>query len=306
MAFHPLLAATALLPMIASYPIAVAQQSGTEATAIEVMDTARDLHDRMTVPVRIGNKGPFQFMIDTGAERTVLARDVATRLGLVTSGQALLVTVAGSQQVDLVDIDEINLGRRSFYSLTAPLLEGQDIGADGIIGLDGLQSQRVLLDFDKNTMAIGDARDLGGNDGFEIVVTARRRSGQLIMTNAMIDGVATDVLIDTGADSSIGNRALQRALARKRAPETTQLVSVTGQKITADIGMARMLKVGGLTMTNTELVFADAPPFENLKLTRRPAMLMGMNQLRLFHRVAIDFASRRILFDLPTNTLLAM
>ncbi len=306
MAFHPLLAATTLLPMIATYPIAVAQQSAPEASSIEVMDTGRDLHDRMTVPVHIGDKGPFRFLIDTGAERTVLARDVAARLGLVTSGQGIVITVAGSQQVDLVDIDEINLGRRSFYSLTAPLLEGQNIGADGIIGLDSLQSQRVLLDFDKNTMAIGDAGDLGGNRGFEIVVTARRRSGQLIMADAMIDGVATDILIDTGADSSIGNRALQRALSRRHQGETTQLVSVTGQKITADIGMARLLKVGRLNMTNTTLLFADAPPFESLNLTRRPAMLMGMNQLRLFHRVAIDFASRRILFDLPENTLAAM
>jgi hypothetical protein len=30
---------------------------------------------------------------------------------------------------------------------------------------------------------------------------------------------------------------------------------------------------------------------------------MGMSQLRLFHRVAIDFSTRRILFDMPENAL---
>ncbi|MFX9093446.1 hypothetical protein ABTN25_20120, partial [Acinetobacter baumannii] len=82
------------------------------------------------------------------------------------------------------------------------------LGADGIIGLDSLQGQRVLLDFRAGRMAIGEVADLGGTRGFEIVVQARRRSGQLIMTDAIIDGVKTDIIIDTGSDTSIGNRAL--------------------------------------------------------------------------------------------------
>jgi predicted aspartyl protease len=261
----------------------------------------------MTVPVRIGTQGgtqgPFEFLVDTGAERTVLARDIASRLGLRASGQGLLIGIAGSQAVDLVEIDEINLGRRSFYNLSAPLLEGRNIGADGIIGLDSLQGQRVLLDFDKRRMMIGDAAALGGNRGFEIVVQARRRSGQLILTNALIDGVRTDIVIDTGSDTSIGNRALQKALARRHRGETTQLQSVTGQSITADIGLARTVKLADMTMSNTMLVFADAPAFEKLDMVKRPAMLMGIGQLRLFHRVAIDFSTKRILFDLPDSTL---
>ena len=124
------------------------------------------------------------------------------------------------------------------------------------------------------------------------------------MTNAIIDGVKTDIVIDTGSDTSIGNRALQRALARRRKSETTRLQSVTGQTIMADISLARELKLGSMTMTNATLVFADTPAFAKLGLEKRPAMLMGMNQLRLFHRVAIDFATKRILFDMPLGTSL--
>jgi predicted aspartyl protease len=268
---------------------------------IDVVKTDIDRHDRMTVPVRIGKAGPFDFLVDTGAERTVLARDIAARLRLPTSGTGLLIGIAGTQSVDLVEIDEINLGRRSFYGLTAPLLDGSNIGADGIIGLDSLQDQRVLLDFDKKRMTIGDAMQLGGSRGFEIVVQARRRSGQLIMTNALIDGVRTDIVIDTGSDTSIGNRALQKALAKRHRGETTELQSVTGQTIVADIAMARTLKLGTMTMSNSMLVFADTPAFEKLEMVKRPAMFMGMNQLKLFHRVAIDFSTKRILFDLPDS-----
>lgn len=271
---------------------------------VDVVGFARDQHNRMTVPVRIGSKGPFEFLIDTGAERTVLARSVAARLGLEPTGRGTLIGVAGTQSVDLVEVDEINLGKRSFYSLTAPLLEEEWLGADGIIGLDSLQGQRVLLDFRAGRMAIGEVADLGGTRGFEIVVQARRRSGQLIMTDAIIDGVKTDIIIDTGSDTSIGNRALQKALSRRHKSEQTQLLSVTGQSITADIGMARQLKLGQLTVNNTALAFADAPPFERLGMVKRPALLLGMTQLRLFQRVAIDFAARRVLFDIPADAVL--
>ncbi|WP_421854280.1 aspartyl protease family protein [Novosphingobium sp.] len=273
--------------------------------AIDIVKTDIDRHDRMTVPVRIGHNGgqagPFDFLVDTGAERTVLARDIAQRLRLPTTGQGLLIGIAGTQNVDLVEIDEINLGRRSFYGLTAPLLDGYNIGADGIIGLDSLQDQRVLLDFDKKRMSIGDAAQLGGSNGFEIVVQARRRSGQLIMTNALIDGVRTDIVVDTGSDTSIGNRALQKALAKRHKGEMTELQSVTGQTIMADVAMVRTVRLGTMTMSNSMLVFADTPAFEKLELVKRPALFMGMNQLKLFHRVAIDFATKRILFDLPDN-----
>jgi predicted aspartyl protease len=272
---------------------------------IDIVKADIDRHDRMTVPVRIGHNGgqagPFDFLVDTGAERTVLARDIATRLQLPMSGKGLLIGIAGTQNVDLVEIDEINLGRRSFYGLTAPLLDGYNIGADGIIGLDSLQDQRVLLDFARKRMTIGDAIQLGGSRGFEIVVQARRRSGQLIMTNALIDGVRTDIVIDTGSDTSIGNRALQKALARRHKGETTELQSVTGQTIIADLAMAKTVKLGTMTMSNSMLVFADTPAFDKLELVKRPAMFMGMNQLKLFRRVAIDFSTKRILFDLPDN-----
>ena len=273
--------------------------------ADDVLDGRGDGHDRMTVPVRIevrsGTHGPFAFLVDTGSERTVIARSVAQAAGLVPVEQAVLVGVAGYSQVDLVMVDTIDLGRRSLYGVKSPLLDAHDIGADGIVGIDGLQGQRVLLDFDHKRMAIGDARTLGGNTGYDIVVTARRKSGQLIMTDADIDGIATQVVIDTGSDTSIGNAALERALSRRGGTETVQLRSVTGQNATARLGLAHALNLGGMTLRNTMIAFVDAPPFARLGLRGRPALLLGMAQLRLFHRVAIDFATRRILFDTPAE-----
>jgi predicted aspartyl protease len=292
----------ALFLAAAAFPQTHASSGAQEAAQIEVVTTATDEHNRMTVPVRIGDRGTFHFVIDTGAQNTVLATSVAAQLALVPGGRATVIGVAGRQSVDTVQIDEIGLGRRSYYGLTAPLLERSDIGADGIVGIDSLQDQRVLLDFGRNLIAIGDAASLGGNSGYEIVVRARRKSGQLIMTNAKIDGVHVDVVIDTGAETTIANRALQRALSQRNVREQALLTSVTGQQVSADVGYGGQLKIGDLRISNVLLAYTDAPPFEYLQLNRRPAILLGMREMRLFKRVAIDFAARKVMFDLPRGS----
>ncbi|MDE2619627.1 MAG: aspartyl protease family protein [Sphingomonadales bacterium] len=291
----PLLAAVLTTPMLRA---GAAQDSGET----EVITLAPDSAERMTVPVRIGEAGPFHFLLDTGAQNTVVSRDLAARLKLPADRSATLVGVAGTLAVQTVQLDEVGLGRRSYYGLTAPVLEQRHIGADGIVGLDSLQDQRVLIDFRKRLIAVSDARGVGGNAGYEIVVTARSRSGQLIMTDAVIDGIRTAVVIDTGAEGSIGNLALLRAMGRKGAAlQPTALGSVTGQTLPAELALARRLTIQQLNLDNVLIAFADAPPFAHLGLDRRPAMLLGMRELQAFARIAIDFRTRRILFDLPDS-----
>jgi len=68
-----------------AYPMPMGQsvQPGSLTKAgSEIVDIDEDRAQRMTVPVSIEGRGPFSFVIDTGAERTVLSRKIATRLAL--------------------------------------------------------------------------------------------------------------------------------------------------------------------------------------------------------------------------------
>jgi hypothetical protein len=209
--------------------------------------------------------------------------------------------IAGVHNVATAQVESIDIGPRSFYDLTVPLLEGGNMGADGILGTDSLQHERVLLDFARNTIQIGSARELGGRQGFEIVVQAKRKSGRLILTNATIDGVRVDVVIDTGASGSVGNFALQRALAHKARPRAMlrgTLSSVTGHDLPVELGMANKLELNGIAVTNVLVAYADAPAFGELKLNKRPAIFLGMRELRAFKRVAIDFSTHKVLLDI--------
>ncbi|MBB4860701.1 putative aspartyl protease [Novosphingobium chloroacetimidivorans] len=290
---------TAALALLIADPLILgAQQSPPTAPAedTDLIEAARDRVERMIVPVAVQGSGPYSFLIDTGSQRTVLSTAVATRLALTQGPSVRIVGVAGVNQVATAHVDEIAFGQQLVAGLTVPLLEDRHMGADGIIGTDSLQGQRVVLDFVRETIAIGTPREIGPASGYDIVVRARRRSGRLILTNALIDGVRVDVVVDTGAQGTIGNRALQRAL-RKKSAGVGSLASVTGQTLLADFGVARKLKLDTLEVSNVTIAFADAPAFAGLKLAEKPAIFLGMREMRSFRRIAIDFASRKVFFD---------
>ncbi|KHK90516.1 aspartyl protease family protein [Novosphingobium malaysiense] len=281
--------------ILGSNPQAISEETDPDG---ETLQGQADRDMRMTVDVAVQGSGPYRFLIDTGSQRTVVSTALAGNLGLALGPRVKIVGMAGRDQVATAKVSSLDIGSQSVYGLTVPLLDDAHIGADGIIGTDSLQDQRVLLDFTKNTITIGDRHHLGGNQGYEIIVRARRRSGRLIMTNARIDGIHVNVVVDTGSSTTVGNRALQRALRDRQVGQAT-LSSVTGHTLAADMGLAKELHVDGLYIENVLIAFADAPAFAELKLDKRPAIFLGMRELRVFNRIAIDFTSRKILFDLP-------
>ena len=79
------------------------------------------------------------------------------------------------------------------------------------------------------------------------------------------------------------------------------MTDVNGQQMTGLVREGRMLELGDVQLRNFPILFADSPPFHALDLDEQPALILGMQELRLFRRVAIDFETRRVLFDLPRS-----
>ncbi|MEB3416792.1 retroviral-like aspartic protease family protein [Alteriqipengyuania sp. WL0013] len=268
----------------------------------EEIELNRDRYRRYTLPVTINGTGPYNFMVDTGAEATVLSRAIADRLELGDRRPVTLVGMASRKETETVAIDALTFGSRSVYVRTAPLVDAADLGPiDGILGLDTLQEQRVLLDFKRGLIAVDDADELGGNRGFEIVVQARERLGQLIITQAKINGVRTAIIVDTGAQASIGNRALEAKLPG-RVLGFQWIEDINGTTQVNPIRRAQTIEIGDMRLNNVAMAFSDAEPFKVLGLEDRPALILGLNELRRFERVAIDFKTNRVRFDLPRGS----
>jgi predicted aspartyl protease len=265
--------------------------------------TERD--DRMTVLVKLSGTGPYHFLVDTGADRTAVSRELVAKLKLESGSGAQLHSVAGVSTVNTARVDNLEL-TRTLEKVDAAVLDSANMGADGIVGVDLLRSQRVQFDFEKQTMSIVPSAtpDFRAEPG-TIVVQARRKNGRLVVTDALANGELLTIVLDTGSQVSIGNQALRARLRGRNlvnAAETVVLESVTGDKITGDYMFIRHLTIGGIGLTDLAVVFTDAHTFKQLGLDKRPALLLGMNAIRAFKKVSIDFANRKFRVVLPEHS----
>ncbi|HEX9964047.1 MAG TPA: retroviral-like aspartic protease family protein [Allosphingosinicella sp.] len=263
-----------------------------------VLGTDEDRWARMTVPVSIGDSGPYDFVVDTGAERTSIAQELARELRLGLGSRARLHSMTEVSQIQTVLIPALEVGGRSVRDIHAPALQRRHIGAEGILGVDSLQSQRVSFDFVRQQMTVSNShRREESWPADTIVVTARNRLGHLVLVDASVDGQKVWVILDTGAQTTVANNVLRRKLEEKgrlKATVPIMLLSVTGGQMLADQTTVRRIRLGGIDINDMPVAFADVHPFAKLGLSKRPALLLGMDALRLFDRVSVDFPNRRV------------
>lgn len=281
-----------------------------KTTQAEDVRFKTDHTDRMTVPVLLSGSGPYRFLVDTGADRTAVSRQLASRLKFVSAESASLHSVTGVSTVSTATVPTLQLTKKEIRNINAPLLESDNMGADGILGTDSLRAQRVLFDFEANSLsivpsAVPDFRVEPGT----IVIQGARRNGRLVVTQATANGRPLTVVIDTGSQVSIGNEALRKTLLGAKVlsgADQVELISVTGDRIMGDYMFVRELELGGVTLRNLAIVFANAHSFKQMRLDGKPALLLGMNAMRSFKKVSIDFASRKLRVVVPEHSALDM
>jgi len=268
-----------------------------------------DSETRMTVPVTIAGAGPYPFVVDTGAQRTVISRELAATLGLAPGRIVRVTGMTGSDSIATVVIPSLKVSVIGSAPIEAPAISAITLGARGLLGIDTLQAHAVGIDFDTNTMTVTPSRKRQTRDRAapdEIVIRARSLFGQLVVTDAYCNGVRIRVILDTGTSVSMGNAALRRKVMRKPVrSQPVSLTGVTGETVVADYTTIDRVMIGSLTLGDLPIAFTavDAPPFRMFGLAERPAVLLGMDVLQLFRRVDIDFANREVRLALPRGTM---
>jgi predicted aspartyl protease len=292
--------------VVLATPLVAQETPPPESGPTTTIDAGIDRSLRMTVPVTIDGQGPYQFVVDTGADRTVVSRELADHLKLAPSGSATMHTMSGVGPVDTVRVSTLEVGGGRNDGFNAPALSREHLGANGLVGVDSLQGRRVVMDFAKGTLTVTSSKVREQVEPDTIVVTARSRYGQLVLVDSDIGGIPITVIIDSGAQSSVGNLALRRMLEKRKKVRDfypTVMTDVTGATINADVARVESIRLGGFTLTGIGVVFADAHPFKRFELLNRPAMLLGMDTLRAFRRVSVDFAQRKVRFLLPDGSM---
>jgi hypothetical protein len=272
------------------------------------LDTGRDAFEHMLAPVTINGQGPFQFLMDTGANVSCVSRDLAERLGLAALPPSRVHTAVGVRERPGVLIDTLQVGDRRRRGVHATAL-ALDKGLDGVLGVDWLDGQRLEMGFKARSLAITRSKVDVAKEGVVAVIPARRRLGQLTIVDADLGGRPINAMIDSGSQLTICNaplRAMVSAANRRTGASDTYsrvgLETLLGESFTGEMIYLPFMRLGGLQLGNVPVVYSEMHVFEVWGLKDKPAVVLGMDLLTQFDTVALDFGRSQVRFDIAQAT----
>jgi len=232
----------------------------TASIKIEVAD------GRCIAPVILnGQLAPM--VIDTGAERSLITRAAAVRLGLAFDRwvDTTLRDAGGRLETHPnADVAVATLGGLPLYQRPAThalslSVAATDLGiADGLLGADVLRNFTLALDVHNASLtlsAAGDAPKQGG-------ISLRPLWPDFLLAPLTLDGCDLAALVDTGATSSVINaRGLYRLGLTPERLGRDEIVSLTGVNGRLPVHLHRFanLSIGPLNITSPKILAARVP-----------------------------------------------
>jgi hypothetical protein len=258
-----------------------------------VSPTRRDQIGRIWAPVFINNQGPFRLVLDTGANRSCVIARVASRLQLTpdTSATMHLQGVTGSATVPTIRVNSLLIGDLLITGSKLPIIPDALGGAEGILGNEGLVDRRVYIDFRHDIISITRSHNRAAPPGYYTIPFTLQR-GRLLTVDAWLGRVRAKAIIDTGGQTTVGNLALRDALMHRYnggIPEVDHIEGVTTDVQDGEGRRAPSIEFGPIDIHTDRMTFADMRIFEYWKLTKEPALLIGMDALGLLDALIIDY-----------------
>lgn len=267
--------------------------------------TRPDRVGRMLAAVEVNGTGPYRFIIDLGANRSALSSRLAAQLGLTSTGGATMVVhgVTGPAVVPMAMVDEMRVGNLLLEDQQIPVLTGTVFAdADGILGIDQLQRSRIEVDFRNDRVTIGATDRRRAPHGY-LTVPAQVMYQGLLLVSGRVGDVETHVVIDTGAERTIGNLQLQAALAKRlRSDRKGSVVTgATPGNIDGVTYATPSIRIGEARLSNIPVTFSSLHVFALWGLADEPALIVGMDVLGKLQKFVVDYGRRE--FQIKTYAL---
>src|SRR5690606_18840912 len=114
--------------------------------------------------------------------------------------------------------------------------------------------------------------------------------------DVFIGNLRVKAVLDTGAQTSVGNHAL-RDLLRRRPMDGGLERDITG--VTLDVARAQVLpiplmRIGALEVRGLHLTFGEMAIFERWQYRNEPLLLLGMDVIGSFDALVIDYPRREL------------
>lgn len=255
--------------------------------------TSNDDAGRAIALINVNGQGPYRFIIDTGANRSVLSEALATRLGLSPSGEGMVHSIDGAELARLVKVESLSFGTLRLSGGDTPVLDGPMLnGEHGLLGVDGMAGRLLHVDFTKRCVEIYESVAQMPMQGW-MSVPARMRFGSLLMIPGEIMGVRVNVLIDTGSNISLANQRFRDALlgvaARSIEYHGDHAFTAGRPIVLAESVWTPRLRLGRTVVESVKAYVGDFHIFDLWNLKDEPTLLIGIDVLARSGEMAIDY-----------------
>jgi Aspartyl protease len=259
------------------------------------------------VPVKIDNAGPFDFMVDTGSQLTVIDPSLASQLSLKPQGTVGLVAVANYARASVAVVGSLEAGSKV---VARPEVVVQDLGqlraADprirGVLGLNFLAHFDLLIDYGRKLLCLDDTRAMEGEirgEHVPLVAPAHPESetpfAERLVISAQLSGTGKQPILlqlDSGSDGPIlyaSNKATERPLL---ARATLQGANASPAQRAFAVLPLQDMRIGSRTWGAVPFV---TPVRVESNVPERDED--GLLPTVLFQRVYISYAEHYVIFD---------
>lgn len=116
----------------------------------------------ITVDTIVNGKGPFNFVVDTGASHTVISNQTAEKLGLNENSPGCCESARRSAQgaggpvaARTTTVESIRVGDVEVNNIGVALIDLMSLSKDwdGIIGYTFMKDYRVIIDYSRQQMS---------------------------------------------------------------------------------------------------------------------------------------------------------
>ena len=296
------------VPNVAAAALVFAAWTGMPARACDAPadgtsvagTTSRDGSGRMVAPIHINGEGPFRFIVDTGANRSVISQALATRLGLTPAGEDVVHSVDGAELAMLVNVGSLSFGALHLSGGQTPVLDGPMLGGEqGLLGVDGMAGRLLHIDFTKNCVDILEGPTQVEMKGW-LSVPASVRFGSLVMVRGDIMGVRVNVLIDTGSNISLANERYRddlRVVGAHTIHYRNGHAFTAGRPIVFEQRVwTPRLRMGSTSVEGVNAFIGNFHIFDVWGLQDQPTVLIGTDVLSRSEEMAIDYEKGMVHF----------
>lgn len=265
--------------------------------------------NHLTTPVMINGKGPFRFVVDTGADCSVMAGEVAAALQISGGSEVVVQGIVRAIPARSVAVNELRFGTVVRDGLQMPILPRAMLQADGYLGLDAIGAHRVTFDFKNGTLEVREGPPgtfIERSGSGETRIAAPGFGGHLRATACRVDKMPAVAFIDSGAEVTVGNRALHQKLLYQDSlgyagTRDVELSGITGGSCKGRVVRVQAIQFGDIEFSGCEIAIADLDVFRIWDLMDKPALLVGLNFLRQFQLVIIDYRRKEFRLKLASN-----